>query len=234
MIWLQVLAVFSLPGVSALQEFVQRGKGTPLPYDPPRQLVTTGPYAYIRNPMQLAAVLLFLGMAVLFHSYALAGAAIVSFAYSAGLARWNEETELAERWGSDWTKYRNHLPSWKPRWRPFRLTAARLYVAGDCELCQSVGQWFSKRHPVHLEIVPAATYVGPPLRRITYVDGIHEEQGMAAIARALEHINLAWAMVGFFIRLPGVLQFTQLISDVAIAAPREQFQTPPQVGERDS
>jgi protein-S-isoprenylcysteine O-methyltransferase Ste14 len=62
----QVLAVPALLGLTAMQEFVLRGRGTPVPFDPPRRLVTTGIYAYVRNPMQLSAVLLlFLSGAVL-------------------------------------------------------------------------------------------------------------------------------------------------------------------------
>lgn len=35
-----------------------RGGGTPVPCDPPKRLVSTGPYAYIGNPMQTAMALI--------------------------------------------------------------------------------------------------------------------------------------------------------------------------------
>ena len=51
----------ALLGLAAVQEFAVRGSGTPVPFDPPKRLVTTGPYAYVRNPMQLSAALVMLG-----------------------------------------------------------------------------------------------------------------------------------------------------------------------------
>ena len=51
-------------GLSALQEFALRGKGTPFPLDPPLKLVTTGPYAYVSNPMQTAQILLYCSLAM--------------------------------------------------------------------------------------------------------------------------------------------------------------------------
>src|SRR5882762_1747826 len=35
--------------------FALVGKGTPAPFDPPRQLVAAGPYRWVRNPMYIGA-----------------------------------------------------------------------------------------------------------------------------------------------------------------------------------
>src|SRR5207244_4872557 len=56
----QALAVPALFGLTPVQEFAARGGGAPVPFDPTRRLVTTGVYAYIRNPMQTSAVVLLL------------------------------------------------------------------------------------------------------------------------------------------------------------------------------
>ena len=62
----QIIAIAALPGVSAVMEFAQRGNGTPIPYDPPRRMVTSGIYRYCANPMQLScAVVMFLWAMVL-------------------------------------------------------------------------------------------------------------------------------------------------------------------------
>jgi protein-S-isoprenylcysteine O-methyltransferase Ste14 len=41
-----------------------RAKGTPVPFNPPPQLVTTGPYAYTRNPMLTGVFSLLFGFSV--------------------------------------------------------------------------------------------------------------------------------------------------------------------------
>ena len=48
--------------------FVTRGKGTPVPIDPPRRFVADGLFRYVRNPMYVGALLVLLGEALLFRS----------------------------------------------------------------------------------------------------------------------------------------------------------------------
>jgi protein-S-isoprenylcysteine O-methyltransferase Ste14 len=59
--------------------FQRQGRGTPSPALPTRQLVTSGPYRLVRNPMNLGEVLVFLGLAAWFGSLALLGYAAMSF-----------------------------------------------------------------------------------------------------------------------------------------------------------
>jgi hypothetical protein len=44
--------------------------------------------------------------------------------------------------------------------------------------------------------------------------------GLEAIARALEHVHLGWAMIAFVIRLPGIGAVLQLLADASGAEPR--------------
>src|SRR6185295_10498248 len=37
------------------------GRGTPAPFDPPRQLVPGGPYRFVRNPMYVGALIVLVG-----------------------------------------------------------------------------------------------------------------------------------------------------------------------------
>lgn len=204
----QALAAPMLLGLAAVREFAVSGGGTPLPYDPPRRLVTTGPYAYVRNPMQVAMTGGYLVLAVL-DVWFLAAAA-VSFSYGAGLAAWHEGEQLERRFGAEWTAYRRAVRAWVPRWRPAAAPAV-IHVDAGCGQCRQVGGWITGHGPVALEVVAAE----PGLRRITYLrhDGMRE-QGVAAFAQALSHLHLGWALAGWLLMLPGLRGFAQLCVDV--------------------
>ncbi|HVD93194.1 MAG TPA: isoprenylcysteine carboxylmethyltransferase family protein [Vicinamibacterales bacterium] len=223
---LQILAVPGLLGLTALQEFVSRGRGTPVPFDPPRRLVTTGIYAYVRNPMQLSAVALLLLLGLIVHSVWVAAAGVMAHLYSLGLAGWDEDDDLRGRFGQEWIAYRSGVRAWIPRlhpWRPDGPPHAQLFVAGSCNACREVGRWFDRRGAAGLLIVPAETHPSGSLRRITYesVDGTYRASGTDAVARALEHVHLGWAMLGFLVRVPVVCHLIQLVVDASGGEPRQ-------------
>ena len=102
--------------VACFTDFVRRGRGTPAPYDPPRQLVTSGLYRYVRNPQYVGVVLVVVGEALL------SGAAVL-FGYAAFLAvgyhlvvRYYEEPTLSRRFGEAYARYREAAPRWLPGW----------------------------------------------------------------------------------------------------------------------
>lgn len=94
---------------------VARGDGTPLPLDPPRRLVVSGPYRHLRNPMHLGLVAFFLGEALLFRSPVFVGIVAVGAAGLAAYARWREDPVLSERFGARYAAYRAEVPGWLPR-----------------------------------------------------------------------------------------------------------------------
>jgi protein-S-isoprenylcysteine O-methyltransferase Ste14 len=216
---LQVMALPAVVGLTAVQEFVTRGGGTPVPFDPPHKLVTTGVYAYIRNPMQLAAVALLIVLGAVLANPWVAAAGAVAHIYSLGLAGWDEGEDLAQRFSNDWITYSRAVPRWFPRLRPWHSegSAARLYVGANCDVCRGVGIWFARRHTTKLLIAPAESHPTRPLTRITYEapDGSYSAEGVQALARALEHIHVGWAFVGWTLRLPAVNQFAQLLIDAS-------------------
>jgi len=218
----QVGLVLAVPGLLAVREFAVRGGGTPYPWDPPSRLVTTGPYAYVANPMQLSAAGPLALLAPAARSWTLAVATAAAVAFSAGVARIHERHELAGRFGPPWYAYRRHVRDWLPRWRPYLPgPAATLWLDGGCGECRAVERFLRERGARRLTLAPADQH-RPPLWRSRYAGGDgHGERGVAAVARALEHVNLAWAWLGWSLRLPGVAWLAQLVTDAMIAAPHE-------------
>jgi protein-S-isoprenylcysteine O-methyltransferase Ste14 len=221
---LQGIFILALPALAAVRELAGRGGGTPFPYDPPARLVTTGPYAYVANPMQLSMTATLLAWGALLGSWGIVGLAFTGAAFAAGIAGWHESVELGERHGAAWPAYRRHVAAWRPRRRPWAGEAgpAVLYVAPGCEPCQGVGRWISQRRPVGLDVRPA-TDAPRPLTRLGYLgpDG-HGASGVAAFARALEHVHLGWALLAWALLLPGVGRFVQLVVDAMGGGPRRE------------
>ncbi len=219
---LQLAAVL---GLSAVQEFVFRGRGTQCPYDPPRHLVVSGPYAYVANPMQLCKV-----VCLFFWGFFLGSGWVVlgSVVYLIFTTLWTasrEDHRLESRFGEPFRRYRRSVRRWWPRWRPHAAVSGRLYVAEGCGPCRGVGSWIKEREPVGLEIRAAESHPSRVLTRVTYESGGLESEGLAAVARALEHLNLGWAFLGWTLRLPGVCRLGQLIVDAVGGGPRSVAST---------
>ena len=106
--------------------FVRVGEGTQSPKDPPKRLVTAGPYALVRNPMLTGVSLLLAGEAVAFASPGIAAYAAAFFALAEVLMLAVEEPALARRFGEEYEAYRRAVPRWLPRLRRGRA-AARLH-----------------------------------------------------------------------------------------------------------
>ena len=67
-----LLIVAGLPGlVDSFARFALQGLGTPAPIAPTQNLVVTGLYRYVRNPMYVAVVAVILGQAILFGDWRL-------------------------------------------------------------------------------------------------------------------------------------------------------------------
>jgi protein-S-isoprenylcysteine O-methyltransferase Ste14 len=222
-VWLQVVFVIAMPGVSAVMEFVERGGGTPIPFDPPKRLVTSGVYRYCANPMQTScAVVMLVWAGLLRNGWLLLGAG-VGIVYDAGIAAWDERQDLMERFGEDWKRNRAEVGNWWPRWRPYAAgSPGRVYIAATCGPCSEVREWLEALKPVGLEIVDAECLRAGSIRRMRYeaVDGSYCVDGVRAMARALEHLHLGWALAGAFLRLPGVWWFVQVVMDASGLGPR--------------
>jgi protein-S-isoprenylcysteine O-methyltransferase Ste14 len=93
---------------------IRRGDGTPLPCDPPKRMVVSGPYAHIQHPMLAGLFLIVLGEACGFHSLPLGvyAAAVALFAHF--FVTLQEEPHLTQCFGEDYTAYQAATPRWFP------------------------------------------------------------------------------------------------------------------------
>ncbi len=99
--------------------FRGRGRGTPAPWDPPRNLVVEGPYRYVRNPMITGVLLILAAEALLLRSRGLAVWGAVFFIGNMFYFPLVEEPGLVKRFGNDYRTYADHVPRWIPRRRPW-------------------------------------------------------------------------------------------------------------------
>ena len=93
-----------------------RARGTPVPFNPPKQIVTNGPYRYSRNPMISGLFILIGGSAFLMHSLSLLSFYLPVFILLNYFElKFIEDPELQRRFGPTYTNYRNRTPMFLPR-----------------------------------------------------------------------------------------------------------------------
>ena len=101
--------------LTCIATFVVRGRGTPAPFDPPRQFVAVGPYRYVRNPMYIGGALLLAGFAL----YIRSGAALIFCLPWLLLCHifvlLYEEPTLRSKFGTTYEDYCRTVPRWIPR-----------------------------------------------------------------------------------------------------------------------
>jgi len=93
-----------------------RAKGTPVPINPPQELITGGLYAYSRNPMLLGIFLIVFATGFLTGSLSLtlffAPLFVLFFYFQITLV---EEKEMELKFGQDYLDYKQRVPRFFPR-----------------------------------------------------------------------------------------------------------------------
>jgi protein-S-isoprenylcysteine O-methyltransferase Ste14 len=120
------LIVAGLPVlIDSFARFALQGLGTPAPIAPPRNLVVTGLYRYVRNPIYVALISVTVGQAFLFGDGRLLwyGAA-VWLAFHVFVVAYEEPT-LNESFGMEYEDFRANVPRWIPRLTPWRAARRR-------------------------------------------------------------------------------------------------------------
>lgn len=92
-----------------------KAKGTPVPLNPPPKLVTTGPYAYVRNPMVTGGFIILFGLGILLNSVSLTFIFTPILILLAVLElKIIEEPELEKRLGKEYIEYKKRIPMFIP------------------------------------------------------------------------------------------------------------------------
>ncbi|HLA87322.1 MAG TPA: isoprenylcysteine carboxylmethyltransferase family protein [Anaerolineales bacterium] len=114
---LPTLPIWLVGGVMILWcfwDFLIKGKGTPAPFDPPRELVVTGLYNYVRNPMYVGVEMMLVGHYLWFGYWLLLGyAAFLFLAFHASILFYEEPT-LKKKFGRSYENYLKTVPRWIP------------------------------------------------------------------------------------------------------------------------
>lgn len=95
--------------------FVVQGLGTPNPYSPPKKLVVSGPYRYIRNPMAFGVIVMLVGCVIFFQSFSIL---IYTILFIIGIHLFiicYEERRLSVLFGNVYREYKHDVSRWFPK-----------------------------------------------------------------------------------------------------------------------
>jgi protein-S-isoprenylcysteine O-methyltransferase Ste14 len=116
-----LLILVGLPGlVDSFARFALQGLGTPAPVAPTKNLVVTGLYRYVRNPIYVAIVAIILGQSLLFGDWRLGLLGALSWLAFHLFVIAYEEPTLQRTFGPEYETYRANVPRWVPRATPWR------------------------------------------------------------------------------------------------------------------
>ena len=115
------LIIAGVPGLlNSFARFAVQGIGTPAPIAPTKNLVVTGLYRHVRNPIYVAVVAIVLGQAALFGNGVLLWyGALLWLAFHIFVLAYEEPT-LRQTFGAEYENYRGNVPRWIPRLTPWR------------------------------------------------------------------------------------------------------------------
>jgi protein-S-isoprenylcysteine O-methyltransferase Ste14 len=113
-LWLIAIAIV----LWCFWDFTFKGRGTPAPIDPPKELVATGLYRFVRNPMYVSGILALIGWALWSPSLPLLVAPILFFAATHAFVTFYEEPTLKKKFGAAYEEYLKRAPRWIPRIKP--------------------------------------------------------------------------------------------------------------------
>ena len=110
-----VLVIGAILALGTIVTFI-RARGSPVPLNPPKKLVTTGFNSRIRNPMLLGWIIMLFGVGILLNSISLILIFTPLFILLNILyLKTIEEKEMEKKFGEEYLKYKKSVPMFIPR-----------------------------------------------------------------------------------------------------------------------
>lgn len=203
-----------LVGLAGAYEFATEGDGTPIPFDPPKRVVVSGPYAFIANPMQLGSALMMAAQAAAFGSPALWLITVSFVVFDTVYATWYNRVHIARALPEDWRAYRRHVREWRFAWRGYRPARARLLLPDSSLANRILARALQRFGDGQLEVRAARCFVTERRVRLRYLcpEPTIEASGIVALGRSLEHLGLPFAACGWALRLPPVAALLEILA----------------------
>ena len=110
-----LFAVGAVLALTCIGLFLGPGRGTPAPFDPPREFVASGPYRWTRNPMYLGAAGALLGLGLWWQSPGIVGLSVAFIVIAHLFVMLGEEPGLERRFGTSYQAYLRRVHRWLPR-----------------------------------------------------------------------------------------------------------------------
>lgn len=205
-------------GVTAAAEFARVGNGTPIPFDPPKRVVTSGPYAFMANPMQIISAFFMAVLALYARSWGLAFVALMFAIFDTVYATWYNRANIALAMPEAWSGYRASVREWRLRWQPHVANDAEIKISPDGPARFVWDRLWPVLSPHLYGRITVGSGDRGSFHRLAYRrpdDGV-EDHGIMAFARILEHGPVPFAMLAWLIRFPYLGGAMQRLSLIAI------------------
>lgn len=94
-----------------------------------KEVTTTGPYAYVKNPLYLGTLLILVGFCLMAANWWLMGVGLAVFiVYYAPFKKKREGGRLREKFGEAWDDYDMAVPDYLPRFTPYEKRGTRRWA----------------------------------------------------------------------------------------------------------
>jgi len=112
---LPLLVIGAILALGTVYSFI-KARGSPVPLNPPKKLIITGLYSWVRNPMLLGWIIMLFGIGILLNSISLIFILTPLFILLNILyIKTIEEKEMEKKFGKEYLKYKESVPMFIPR-----------------------------------------------------------------------------------------------------------------------